>query len=362
MSCPATTVYSLRQLRELRGRKLMNSHSPPPDDDVCRIAATIPYRVLTALFDQSRDCIKVIGADGRLDYMTPNGRAAMEVDDLAMIAGRYWWDLWPAESRDLIKDAVEQSAAGRSTTFEAFCPTAKGTPRWWEVNVSPILDDDGRFEAIVSISRDITDRVRDRQHLQEIALEMRHRVRNAYGVCVALTNVSSRAEAGHEEFADALAARLGNVAKAQSALLDIGTGQESASQIISAICTMFDPGGQQIRLTSLADVPLATRTAQTIALIFGELCTNSLKYGALLHQGTVAVSAQDSGGVLQVTWREAFRPTQKVDGLSSTRTGLEMIRRLLRIKAGELDLDLTEGGLDIRFRLPLSDEAARSHR
>ncbi len=100
----------------------------------------MPKHVLAALFDQSRDCIKVIGADGRLDYMTPNGRLAMEVDDFSQLAGRYWWDLWPPESQHLIRKSVVDGAAGRSSTFEAFCPTAKGTPRWWEVSVTPIVN------------------------------------------------------------------------------------------------------------------------------------------------------------------------------------------------------------------------------
>ncbi len=314
----------------------------------------MPKHVLAALFDQSRDCIKVIGADGRLDYMTPNGRLAMEVDDFSQLAGRYWWDLWPPESQHLIRKSVVDGAAGRSSTFEAFCPTAKGTPRWWEVSVTPIVNGE-TVEALVSTSRDITERVRERQHLEEIAIEMRHRVRNAYAVCIALTALSSRADAGHEAFAASLSSRLENVAKAQSALLDVGTGEENAAQVVSAICRTFDMTGQRIRLGSVSGVVLPARTAQTIALVLGELCTNSLKYGALLQNGTIDVTAQQKGRALEVEWQEKHGGRENTESQSSSNTGLDLIRRLLRLQSGSFEYELGSKGLYVRFSLPLGD-------
>ena len=62
--------------------------------------------MLAAVLDQSADCIKVIGPDGTLDFMNRNGRCAMGIDDFAQVAGKNWWDLWPAEAQPLIQGAI----------------------------------------------------------------------------------------------------------------------------------------------------------------------------------------------------------------------------------------------------------------
>ena len=48
--------------------------------------------------------------------------------------------------------------AGGSARFTGLAETLKGTPRWWDVQVTPIADPDGRPERLLAISRDVTDR------------------------------------------------------------------------------------------------------------------------------------------------------------------------------------------------------------
>ena len=55
---------------------------------------------------------------------------------------------------------------GSETRFEAFCPTAKGKPRWWDVRVSPMRDARGTVLKIISVSRDITRRRRQDEQLR----------------------------------------------------------------------------------------------------------------------------------------------------------------------------------------------------
>ena len=44
--------------------------------------------------------------------------------------------------------------AGTISKFEGQCPTAIGTPKWWDVNVIPLHDEDGNIEQILVISHD----------------------------------------------------------------------------------------------------------------------------------------------------------------------------------------------------------------
>lgn len=110
-------------------------------------------RVLAA----SPDCIKLMSLDRRLEFFSDGGLCAMEVDDFdRQLRGADWLTFWRSEDRPKVQAAIEDALAGGIGRFQAFCPTAKGTPKWWDVSVSPILDAQGRPEKLLSASRDIT--------------------------------------------------------------------------------------------------------------------------------------------------------------------------------------------------------------
>ena len=109
------------------------------------------------LFESSPDCAKVLDLDGRLHAMNRNGQCLMEIDDFEALRGRAWTSLWPGEAQPDIEHALATARAGGTRRFPAFCPTAKGTPKWWDIVVSPIRGGDGRPVALLSVSRDITE-------------------------------------------------------------------------------------------------------------------------------------------------------------------------------------------------------------
>ena len=113
---------------------------------------------LSSVLDASTDCVKVVERDGSLTFMNANGRCLMEIDDFDVIKGAEWAALWPEDGQDKVRQAVATALTGRDARFEAFCPTAKGTPKWWDVAVAPVLDASGRVARLVSASRDVTKR------------------------------------------------------------------------------------------------------------------------------------------------------------------------------------------------------------
>ena len=76
--------------------------------------------------------------------------------------GRDWADFWDGEGRAAAEAAMAEARVGGTGRFAGFARTAKGTPRWWDVQVTPIPDRDGTPSKLLSISRDIT-RERERQ-------------------------------------------------------------------------------------------------------------------------------------------------------------------------------------------------------
>ncbi|MBE8985677.1 PAS domain-containing protein [Nostoc sp. LEGE 12450] len=119
------------------------------------------------ILDSSPDCIKVLSLDGRLLYMNTGGLCLMEIDDLNSYLNTEWLGFWAGSSREQAEEALAATKTGEVSIFRGYCPTAKGTPKWWEVVVSPILDGSGQLERILLISRDITDRKKTELLLQE---------------------------------------------------------------------------------------------------------------------------------------------------------------------------------------------------
>ena len=130
-----------------------------------------------SVLNGSTDCIKVLRYDGTLEFMNANGICLMEIDDFAPLRGKSWVSLWPEESRKVLSDAIDTARQGRHSRFEALCPTAKGTLKYWDVTVSPVNGASG-VEWLVSISRDITERVLSLRSL-DTALQEQKRLSEA---------------------------------------------------------------------------------------------------------------------------------------------------------------------------------------
>ena len=121
-----------------------------------------------SLMDGTADCVKVLDLEGRLLHMNAPGLCAMEIDDFGPLCGLEWGEVWPAEAGRDIDLSVARAAGGELSTFQAYCPTVKGTPKWWEVTVSPVRDaDGGRIVRLLAVSRDITGRKRIEQALHD---------------------------------------------------------------------------------------------------------------------------------------------------------------------------------------------------
>ncbi len=109
------------------------------------------------LMDSSVDCIKLLDLSERLLTVNGPGLCTMEIDDPQAVVGAVWSDLWPETSRQMVRESFRSAVQGQVSRFHGFCPTAKGSPRWWDVVVAPVLGSDGEPNRILALSRDVTE-------------------------------------------------------------------------------------------------------------------------------------------------------------------------------------------------------------
>ncbi|TDH59737.1 PAS domain S-box protein [Dankookia rubra] len=120
--------------------------------------------VLRSVFENSADCLKLLTPDGHLVLMNGPGLAMLGFSGLEEVRGRDYAALWPEEERDKVRVALAEAAAGRVGRFHGHGPA--NTPRWWDVQVTPVPGGHGGPELLVASSRDVTERERSREALR----------------------------------------------------------------------------------------------------------------------------------------------------------------------------------------------------
>ncbi|HET6342880.1 MAG TPA: sigma 54-interacting transcriptional regulator [Gemmatimonadota bacterium] len=123
----------------------------------------------TRMIESSRDCIKLLDADGRLLSMNQGGMEILEICDFEPLRNTFWLDFWEGPHREAASRALEEAKRGGVGRFVGFCPTMGEKPMWWDVVVNAIVDAQGRPEQLLAISRDVTERVRSERTLRAIS-------------------------------------------------------------------------------------------------------------------------------------------------------------------------------------------------
>jgi len=119
------------------------------------------------VLESSSDCIKVLDLDTRLLYMNAGGMCLLEIDDLTPYLNTKWVNFWQDESRQEVEAAIAVAKSNEVSRFQGLCPTVKGTKKWWDVIVTPMLDEEGQVSQLLATSRDITDRKQTEIAFQE---------------------------------------------------------------------------------------------------------------------------------------------------------------------------------------------------
>jgi two-component system, cell cycle sensor histidine kinase and response regulator CckA len=126
---------------------------------------------LRAILDSEPECVKLLDANSMLLEMNRAGLAMIEADSLVQLDGKSVIGIVEPGYRRAFQQLTAEVFQGRSGTLEFEIRGLKGTHRWLETHAGPLRDKDGIVTALLSITRDITERKRmegERQALFEI--------------------------------------------------------------------------------------------------------------------------------------------------------------------------------------------------
>ena len=332
-------------------------------------------KFLQRLLESSQDCIKVLDLQGRLLYMNHEGQRVMEIDDFAkQVQHQPWLSFWHGAEHDAAKAAFEQACNGNTGHFDGYCATAKGSPKWWEVVVTPIFDDDRQIREVLSVSRDITARKKAEETIQQRNQELDSFTRTvSHDLKAPLRGISSLASwieedlegIASEETQSHLALLQHRLFKMQSlidGLLEVSrVGREeiadeevdTAELLEEIIDSLAPPEGMSV----LPSSPLPKFIVKRLLLkqVLTNLLSNAVKHhdkeigkveiaiADQQHQYEFAI-ADDGPGIPPSYHEKIFEMFQTLssdESSANTGIGLALVKKIVEGEGGKLWLDKT---------------------
>jgi two-component sensor histidine kinase len=184
-------------------------------------------------------------------------------------------------------------------------------------------------------------------------LELRHRIKNLLGIVQAVANQTLRSGRSIEEARTALDGRLAAMGEAVDMLLQTGW---TAAPLAELIDRALVHAGGRIRAEG-PDLVFNADAVMALTLVFHELESNSVKYGALsADTGSVAIAwslAGEARDQLDLTWSEQGGPACARPSLAGF--GSRMIAKLVGGRFhGTAETDYRPEGLRWRLSAPLA--------
>lgn len=122
-----------------------------------------------SIIDSSPDCIKLLDLAGNLTAFLHGAQELLGINDILPYLNQPWLAFWEGDNRQKVRTAIAAAVAGGEGNFVGFFRTLRDEPKWWDVRISPICDEDGQPVRLLVVSRDVTDRKQAEMNLEFLA-------------------------------------------------------------------------------------------------------------------------------------------------------------------------------------------------
>ncbi len=201
------------------------------------------------------------------------------------------------------------------------------------VAVGPVKAPNGSVIAISVAMHNITERKEWEARQRLMTRELAHRVKNSFAILQAILRSTLKTTSNPQDFAAKFSGRLHSLAAAQDILTANDWRGAELGALARHLLSLYIVDEGERLVISGPEINLPAEYAAPFGLIFNELATNALKYGALsAPNGKIELSWRvesnvNAGSKLNFTWREKGGP--KVTSLDIRGFGSALIERSL---------------------------------
>ena len=317
-------------------------------NDELKAQFDVPEALLVTVLDETQDCIMLLSIDGQFQFVNKQGAMAMDLSAPSETIGQSYLTGWSPENISSVADALAAARDGRFGRFTAPRSRSDGSLTWWDVRISPVRNGAGSIKHLVAIARDLTSEIMERKRVEAISLEMRHRLKNAMTVAGGIVMLSARGSPEATAFATEVVTRLSQLGAVQARLMD-PSADKSLPQVVQSLAVAYGSGAN-LDFGNLPDVQLSDTSMQALSLCYGELATNSLKYGALRNGGRICVDGTAFAGFVELSWSEDTDIGENRSGGQ----GLMLIDRLIMTAGGSFQREVSTGRMIVTVKLPIA--------
>jgi PAS domain S-box-containing protein len=121
---------------------------------------------LRTIIESEPECVKLVDQQGRLLEMNPAGLAMIEADSIDQVRGQLMVKAVAPEHRAAYLDLLRRVFNGETGTLEFEIIGLKGRRRWLATQAVPLRGGSGAVQALLGITRDITEARRGEEQLR----------------------------------------------------------------------------------------------------------------------------------------------------------------------------------------------------
>lgn len=235
--------------------------------------------------------------------------------------GEGWAGMFHEEDQPAAWEKWKHSlATGEPYEVEYRLRHHSGEYRWMIGRALPIIDDEGRIQRWIGTCTDIEEQKRIALQNEILSQELSHRIKNIFAIVSGLISLTARS---NEAFADAAKDLLGRISALGRAHEFVRPHSEKSRPIVedvtlsTLLATIFEsyPAFSEGRLEiSGPDIGVDSRAATPVALVFHELATNAMKYGALsVPDGRITLDLAIEDEMVRFRWVEQGSPSKSAE-------------------------------------------------
>ncbi|NVD28651.1 PAS domain-containing protein [Parasphingorhabdus flavimaris] len=227
--------------------------------------------------------------------------------------GEAWADMFhPDDQPEAWRRWKLSLATGEPYEVEYRLRHRSGQYRWVLGRALPIIGPDQKIQRWIGTCTDIEDAKQIASHNEILSQELSHRIKNIFAIISGLVSMTLRGDEKLAAMADTLKGRIAALGRAHEYVRPHNDKPEGDSKevtirhLLSEIFASYPAFTDQRLTISGGDIVVSDRAATPVALVFHELATNSMKYGALAAEhGRVDVVISPDGGMLRFNWTES---------------------------------------------------------
>jgi two-component sensor histidine kinase len=311
-------------------------------------------RAVRAIISSANEAMLVCDLAGQITY----ANAAVSAIKEGSLPGRMFSEAIPLHlydtaltSDELVRIAVNGDAV---QGIEAHAPEAPRAKHLL-MSAAPISPSDGVINGCVITLIDLSHRKAAEERQNLLMAELDHRVKNTLTIVLAILQTTNDKDIA--SFRDTFSGRVHALAATHHLLSASSWSDLSLEKVFSVELEPFVNGFHDRAQFEGPELLLKPRAAIAIGLVFHELATNAVKYGALsIETGRVALTVRQTidNGLFTIEWQESGGP--KVAEPERQGFGRKLIASSLRyLPGGGADIEFQPNGLKCWLRLPSED-------